>query len=280
MGLAVFVRDHDDEDTLLIIYYAGHGFVRDDNTGQLMLSRSGKVPSEHGDANKVVWNDIENLLDETSSDVLEIMDCRYAGDLEEREPPFFCNGAIERISATSAGAQTSIPGKTSFTSALTWALNQFLLPENFTATDLMAKIRECPHFPKDQRPVSSPRNVGKIEQMVLGPIFKGKEAIREQDSGSTGTQHLSPTYYVHLDFQFTSIPSETVIEDLANQLTTLRKKGLGISNISWQGVYAGPTMVLGALDGLDQPFLEWKRLLASEYGVSHYQHEFCCSRDQ
>jgi hypothetical protein len=271
--LGDFVDDHDDEDTLLIIYYAGHGFVRNINPGQMELM-GWRGPRESGSANKIFWNKVENLLDETSSDVLEIMDCCYAGDLGElkRGQPTFCNRSFEYIAATSAGNETNSPGETSFTSALIWALNYFALPEsrkNFIVTDLVKKIRECPDFPKDQVPVSSPRNVGKIDRMVLSPLPTDEEAIQARKNTNAELPPLSTRYHVHLNFDFNALPTIRDIEDLANELRNLRKRGLDVSRISWQGIHWGLTpVVLKAADQFYRPVRERQRSQASRTSTS------------
>lgn len=266
--LGDFVDDYDDEDNLLILYYAGHGFVRDINPEQNELM-GWRGPRESGYTNKMLWNNVEYFLDGTSSDVLEIVDCCYAEDLGEPrlDQTSFCKRSFEYIAATSAGYETSSPGKTSFTSALIWALNEFSLPGsciNFTVTDLVQKIRQCPDFPKDQVPVSKPRNIGKIERIVLCPLIPDEEAIRERQIATTGIQPLSSTYHVHLDFQFNSLPTTKAIEDLANELTYLRERGLDVSRISWQGIHSGLTLDLDAADRLYQPLRERKMSPASQ----------------
>ncbi len=271
--LSAFVDDNDDEDTLLIIYYAGHGFVRDDNPGQMEL-RGWKAPSESGTANKVLWNSVEKVLDETSSDVLEVMDCCYAGDLGEpkRGQSAWCNRSFEYIAATSAGKLTNSPGDTSFTSALIWALNQFALPEsrkNFTVTDLVKKIRECPNFPKDQVPLSSPRNIGKIERMVLAPLPTGEEAIQKRKAASREIRPLSSRYNLHLNFDFNELPTIQDIEQLANELKQVRKKGLNVSRVSWEGLRSGLTpLALEATDRLRQLVRDRKKSQSSQTATS------------
>jgi hypothetical protein len=270
--LGDFVNDYDDEDNLLILYYAGHGFVRGINPEQNELM-GWRGPRESGYTSKMLWNSVENFLDETSSDVLEIVDCCYAGDLGEPKPgqTAFCKRSFEYIAATSARDETNSPGKMSFTSALIWALNEFSLPgscTNFTVTDLVQKIRQCPDFPKDQVPVSTPRNIDKMERIILGPLITDEEAIRNRQNATTRIQPLSSTYHVHLDFQYNSLPTTKAIEDLANELKSLRKRGLDVSRISWQGIHSGLALDLDAADRLYQPLRERMMSPASQTPTS------------
>jgi Caspase domain len=91
--VANFVKEQDAEDTLLILYYAGHG-TPGRSPGQLRLF--GQVmtliwlcytfvnfyrQSNEESTDNIVWNFTEASLQDTYADVLEIFDCCYAGDL-------------------------------------------------------------------------------------------------------------------------------------------------------------------------------------------------------
>ncbi|KAL8727739.1 MAG: hypothetical protein Q9166_005852 [cf. Caloplaca sp. 2 TL-2023] len=75
--VAKFVEDYDDSNTLLIVYYAGHG-----RPGKFFgdLELMGQTsPNDHRDAtqrerNRLVWNKTEDLLRPAEADVLEIFD--------------------------------------------------------------------------------------------------------------------------------------------------------------------------------------------------------------
>ena len=61
--LSTFIYNEDGLDTLLIIYYSGHG------TPELA---SGNLDREESD--EVIWNMMESCLEKTRADVLEIFD--------------------------------------------------------------------------------------------------------------------------------------------------------------------------------------------------------------
>jgi hypothetical protein len=80
---------------------------------------------------------------------------------------------FEFLGATNASTVTPIPGKTSFTSALIWALKEFAEkdpPQKFTTTELASKIQEAPHFPRDQEISLRSRNLLSTQRIVLSPL--------------------------------------------------------------------------------------------------------------
>ena len=73
--VADFVHDHDETNTLLVLYYAGHGF-EDEDTG-LSITALDEGDGEHGDP-RAFFPDVMRLLHVARSDVLLIIDCCYA----------------------------------------------------------------------------------------------------------------------------------------------------------------------------------------------------------
>ncbi|KAL9626566.1 MAG: hypothetical protein Q9204_007208, partial [Flavoplaca sp. TL-2023a] len=137
--VAKFVGDHDGPNTLLLVYYAGHGGPGQ-FFGDLELAAH-TSPNDHRDANhrernRLVWNKTEDLLRPAEADVLEIFDC-----------------------------------------ALIFALKRLVRDKNkgrFTTDELLRKIKTAPNFPKDQTPVMSNRDNKKTSagRIMLHPLQK------------------------------------------------------------------------------------------------------------
>ena len=106
--------------------------------------------------NSVVWRQAEAAIQDSEADVFLIFDCCHA-DLMSRS---YTDKRFETLAACTADARTNIPGKTSFTSALIWALNEMHKGAEkpfFTSSELQRKIAECPDFPEDQHPILTER---------------------------------------------------------------------------------------------------------------------------
>lgn len=154
--LSNFVDTHDNPQTLLVVYYAGHGYQSLTGPGHLALS--GK-PIYHEDtmvAASIEWHEVERTLVATLSDVLVIFDCCRAGllcksaqdGLENNDRIFQCLGACE------SDQRTRSSGDRSFTTAMIWALKELAKESSFPVTKLVKKIEAHVGFPhNDQRPV-------------------------------------------------------------------------------------------------------------------------------
>ena len=73
--VADFVHEYDEKNTLLVLYYAGHGF-EDEETG-LSIAAIDEGDGEQGDP-RAFFPDVMRLLHVARSDVLLIIDCCYA----------------------------------------------------------------------------------------------------------------------------------------------------------------------------------------------------------
>jgi hypothetical protein len=183
-------------------------------------------------------------LENTFAHVLEIFDACYAGNLAGvRGRGGFCNRSFELIAAASADAITNIPGETSFTHALIWALNRFCdnNSERFTIDDLVQKIKECPTFPKRQFPVVSPRNKGRAERIILAPLSKEKDSIKSQRIAAVkNLQDAASKSYLQLTFVFDDYPSRENIDALAEHMQWMKPKDIPVTGISWVGLRPDP----------------------------------------
>lgn len=101
-----------------------------------------------------MWEASETILLHVKGDVLVIFDCCDAGSLAKLRS---AGRVFEYLGACEAGKSTHRPGKHSFTSALTWALEEMKSEPPFTTDVLVSKIKEYKWLPKGQSPALFPR---------------------------------------------------------------------------------------------------------------------------
>jgi hypothetical protein len=119
--VADFVHKYDDKNTLLVLYYAGHGFEEDGNAG-LSIAALDEGDGEHGDP-RAFFPDVMRLLHVAHSDVFLIIDCCYASKafLSQR------HGRRKFELLASSMSMSPSPGKPgSFTAALIKVLKHLL----------------------------------------------------------------------------------------------------------------------------------------------------------
>jgi hypothetical protein len=181
---------------------------------------------------------VENLVKTTRADVLTIFDCCYAGNLCGRSP----RRNFEFLAATRDG-RTPVPGDTSFTSALIWALETLVAHNTpFSTTVLMNHIiNKAPHFPKKQIPILIPRYELSDRRLMLAPIPKSGECVSSelprpvyrQSADLQGTIKQS----VDLRFFFDGSPTERKIACLSRKMKELRDEDdFPVTHISWVGL--------------------------------------------
>ena len=130
---------------------------------------------------------------------------------------------------------TRCPGEDSFTSALIWALILLVRDQiRFTVSELANKIREGPHFPKDQVPVLFERSVASIERIILEPLS-------ESDTNIAATSDLpmesSPQGLLNLNFIFERPPTRQGIERFGEALKLVwYRERMPIKRIVWGGL--------------------------------------------
>ncbi|KAF2807252.1 uncharacterized protein BDZ99DRAFT_500500 [Mytilinidion resinicola] len=165
--LSEFVDDHGHEHSLLIVYYAGHGWS--DEHGQFKIGprRRNKILVR----DDIVWKQAEEILKPALSDVLVIFDCCEAGALahQSRSP----HRTFEYLGACKEGQTTRKPGDRSFTSALILALKELATRATFSTLELLDKILEAPEFPKfEQEPVLFVRDAPTRKHIDIQPLTK------------------------------------------------------------------------------------------------------------
>ncbi|KAL8754706.1 MAG: hypothetical protein Q9199_004154 [Rusavskia elegans] len=240
--VAKFVEDCDGPNTLLIVYYAGHGLP-----GQFFgdLELTGQIsPNDHRDANqrlrnRLVWNKTEDLLRPAEADVLEIFDCCYAGTLGLVRGE---NRLFEYLAAAKDQGMTGVPGPTSFTRALIFALTTLARHKKegrFTTDELLRKIKtDAPNFPKDQTPVMSNRDNKKSSagRIMLHPLRQHKPSgVKSEEcplKGATG-------YVMTLHLHFGDKPPDDHVVTLGRNLNKIFERNtLEVHRVRWGGLKA------------------------------------------
>jgi hypothetical protein len=146
--VADFVHKYDEKNTLLVLYYAGHGFEDEQEKSGLSIAAIDEGNGEHGDP-RAFFPDIMRLLHVAHSDVLLIIDCCYASKafLSER------HGRRKFELLASSMSLSPSPGKPgSFTAALIKVLKTLLSePEHkrgFSTSILYSRLYHYPYLEK------------------------------------------------------------------------------------------------------------------------------------
>jgi hypothetical protein len=129
MRIGKFIKDHEAQDTLFVVYYGGHARIDESRQSTWCATRRPDSPW-------LQWSAIQTLLERSLSDVLILLDC-CAGAASATFP----NGSsiTETISASSWDAIAPDPGRYSFTNALIEVLQEWRL-RTFSAAMLHAEV--------------------------------------------------------------------------------------------------------------------------------------------
>ena len=156
---------------------------------------------------------------------------------------------FEYLAATSS-FETPGPGKTSFTSALIFALKK--LAKNggrFTSSDLLRSItRDAPHFSKNQEPVLSKPDGNHSEFIVIEPLAKrGSGSTSPQPPFSTKqTDHLPPQDILTLRVVFENRPTTDMIAALGDHMNhIIEKLSLNMENFRVNRIMYGGVQSFG-----------------------------------
>ncbi|KAH8198233.1 hypothetical protein TruAng_007617 [Truncatella angustata] len=238
--LAEFVDDHDDTNTLLIVYYAGHG--RPGNVpGALRLTGSTSLRTEDdSELHEIVWSSAEHNIKKTRADVLVIFDCCHAGELERNVRGHYNLRAFEFLAATSAKSTTKKPGKESFTSALIWSLTRLVEQGSFSTQELLRTIQnEAPYFPEDQSPRLSERQPSSQRKIMFAPLTddyvkKATEASKADDEEDFDDEMRQDLL---LRFVFDKDITESMVTEIARHMQHLiRDRDIKAKTVSWEGI--------------------------------------------
>lgn len=170
------------------------------------------------------------------SDVFEVFDCCYAGDLG-RTAGEWRQGRSEYLAAATGSGLTSAPGKYSFTSAFTWALKELAgIRTGFTTSELVHQIRQAPNFPDGQWPVLLDR-AESLKRIVLAPLAKDTINSNAEQSVTDDKKDdkTNDCKYLELRLVLDRHPSISEFEDFAKTMNVLcsRKDGLPVSRVVW-----------------------------------------------
>ncbi|KAL9088953.1 MAG: hypothetical protein Q9165_006010 [Trypethelium subeluteriae] len=217
-SLVNFVRkfERNTENVLLIIYYAGHGWAQGAQESLAKdLYLAGKVTQatenrkKQEKRNQIMWREAEQNIKDAEADVLLIFDCCHAGWMCRSNEPH----RYEVLAACTADAKTHIPGKSSFTSALIWALERLYNRKDkpyFRTTELLQVIIQCPQFPQDQHPFVKER-VHDTDHIALAPRTSGNQPIINDIKKGDHTQSPVKTSYYDLRFHTNDLSDEELI---------------------------------------------------------------------
>lgn len=249
--LSAFFRNHDSEQTLLIIYYAGHGWAppslhRDFNIHGLvfasspvasnLLTRKRKSNAAKSEMNCVKWHEAENMLSYVKADIFAIFDCCNAGRLCHTRGP----ALWEVLGACSEDQTTEPPSPESFTRALIWALQQLRLKEKcrFSTSELRRKIKEAPDLPEHQQPPLKNRTNDSLPHIYIAPYSKEENASALTTSFSSEDDQVDVAQYFDIRLHATVV-TNALIERTAEILNELiapdSNPHLAIDRISFLG---------------------------------------------
>ena len=235
--VADFVHEHDETNTLLVLYYAGHGF-EDEDTG-LSITALDEGDGEHGDP-RAFFPDVMRLLHVARSDVLLIIDCCYASKA-------FLSGRHGRrkfeLLASSMSLSPS-PGKPgSFTAALIKVIRKLLKEpkhkHGFSTSILYSHLFHHPELAK-YKPLLFDQS-----QFDYGKIW-----LRPQSSGANVEMLVKPSDVV-LDLKIhLSLSKEDPVGLAMNELAKALQYLPYVHHIDFSQLHAGDEEVAMFLQAL------------------------------
>ncbi|KAF7872141.1 hypothetical protein EAF04_003066 [Stromatinia cepivora] len=237
--LAEFVHSHDGPNSLLIVYYAGHGKLIDGEDG-LALTGSTTIPDEDNELHEIVWSSAEHNIQNTQSDVLVIFDCCNAGEMDRGvRGSDFTRRAFEYMAATSQRSTTKKPGPGSFTAALIWALKEMVRSKpgrSFSTHELLRKIRQAPNFPRPQAPRLTERGpIGSLRKIVLVPLDQQSKSGTTEENSMEIRDEITET--INLRFVFNGKISKKMVREFAKAISKLiSERDFVASTVLWEGI--------------------------------------------
>ncbi|KAL9117550.1 MAG: hypothetical protein Q9187_005912 [Circinaria calcarea] len=266
--MAQFLLDQDGQSSLLIVYYAGHG-MPGNTPGQLKLIGKRDPDDQRLEDIEVTWNLMEGQLQSARSDVFVIFDCCFASHLARN--PHLSTRSYEFLSPNHLGPLTSIPGPSSFTSCLIWALRKLAkeCKNGFNTQQLRTRIIQAPKWPKSQSPLLYEPYGLSVARIFLAPLPKnGSQAAKEQQ-----VPHWPATNHVSLELRvlFDCTPNEDDIILLAENWSRFMRHHLPkAQTIRWGGLRQGSQGMIAAINRfmqIKQQVRERQELLAPLTGA-------------
>ena len=252
--VATWVDEHDKPNSLLVVYFAGHGA---DYDGNLVIAGKSNPLDARKVMDRVTWNTTEVNLQDTHADVLQIFDCCSAGTLGSETGRGGFSRAYEYLGATQKDQSTPIPGPDSFTTALTWALKDYAQrPESqrrFTTNDLRRKIKEeAPGFSNlGQRPTikKNAKHDG-APAIILHPLLPKEQRARSKSTASLGhAADIQEQETLTLKFVFDKHVTDTDLETLGSDINdSVVSHNLKVNRIIFGGLV--PSMAMQVVNVL------------------------------
>ncbi|KAI1327887.1 hypothetical protein F5Y16DRAFT_398957 [Xylariaceae sp. FL0255] len=154
LKIGSMIKEHESNDTLLIVYYGGHARIDESRQSTWCATRDSGSPW-------LQWSAIQTLLERSLSDALILLDC-CAGAASAAFPNG--NSITETISASSWDAIAPNPGRYSFTSSLIEVLQEWKR-KTFSACMLHAEILARLKHPRLER-----RNGNQLVETRTTPV--------------------------------------------------------------------------------------------------------------
>ncbi|RDL34352.1 uncharacterized protein BP5553_07480 [Venustampulla echinocandica] len=123
------VKKHNDQGDLLIVYYAGHGFINPDRKSTWCCKSDPSYAS-------VEWSAIQTIFEQANLDVLLLFDCCAAASAA----PTAGSAVTETIAACGFESIAPQPGRHSFTNALIEVLTDWKNSGPFSAAQLHTQL--------------------------------------------------------------------------------------------------------------------------------------------
>jgi len=190
--------------------------------------------------NEVVWVKAEANIRDVEADTLLIFDCCHAAALgRSGASGSWSRRIFEFLGACGPDAITRIPGDTSFTRALIWALEDFANnSKEFTTAQLKNSITTgAPRFPDDQYPVLNERHEFSLKKIIIAPLPKDGERTESPTLRSADSQVDAPSDCLDIRVMLTRHPKEDDIKSLCNALKPLiRDEDIPVQSFAWGGL--------------------------------------------
>lgn len=259
--LSNFVVDHREPRTLLIIYYAGHGYSSARNNGRIALSGTQLVDPTEKMARSIEWDEVERTLSTTQSDVLVIFDCCQAGLLcrSAQEGLLNPHRSFQYLGACESKQVTDRAGPSSFTSAMIWALERLAMEPGFPVTKLVKTIEQHENFPPKQKPVLFGGRFDPVaENICLAPMLAAHGRVgqaKTSDEPASASSTIPTRGVIELRLHFDNGVTEADIVNSARVLTEcMKKKKLRCHDITFIDKYS-----LDSTDIVRRAAWKWKQ---------------------
>ena len=186
----------------------------------------------------MVWHEAELIIKRTKADVLVIFDCCYAGSLAKR-PRSLSDRNFEFLAACGSDDLTDMPGHSSFTSALIWALTLLVKSKSsFTTQELLRKVNEeAPDFPEYQHALLMERgeeDTRCFRKLVLAPLPKPGETDEREIAPKNEKNNNQIKHYLDLRFFYDKPPNKEELLNLSQSLKGMIADGtISARHVGW-----------------------------------------------